>query len=148
MKNREKYRDEIVEAFEDFFNYGTNRAACSFMKKQVIPNYDLENSVKEEGTCGGVTCIDCAKMFAFWLEEEYIEPPKPKVDWYRVPIDTLVRVRDSEDEEWTLRYFKSISNIIPTHRFETWDDGRTSKTTDGLIKHWKYCELVEVDDYE
>lgn len=30
--------------------------------------------------------------------------------------------------------------------FEAWDDGRTSKTADGSIKPWKYCELVEEEE--
>lgn len=60
-----------------------------------------------------------------------------------VPIDTLVRVRNSKDENWTLQYFKCVSDTIRDHKFEAWDDGRTSKTTDGIIKHWRYCELAE-----
>lgn len=136
MKNREKYKSELMEAIKD-------SRLCAFMQ-----NYGVYRMFKPdwESFCVLMDCHFCPVALQLWLDEEYIEPPKPEVDWYRVPIDTLVRVRDSEDEEWTLRYFKSISNIIPTHRFETWDDGRTSKTTDGLIKHWKYCELVEVDD--
>lgn len=148
MKNREKFRDEILEAFEGLFNYGTDRRACMFTKKQVIPNYDLENSVKEEGTCGGVTCIDCAKMFAFWLDEEYVEPPKPEVDWSKVPVDTLVRIRDSTERAWNLMYFKGIDENDPEFSFMAWNNGATSKTARGSYTHWKYCELVEDEDEE
>lgn len=146
MKNREKFRDEILKAFEGLFNYGTDRRACMFMKKQVIPNYDLENSVKEEGTCGGVTCIDCAKMFAFWLDEEYVEPQKPEVDWSKVPVDTLVRVRDYENVDWYLRYFKGIDKSNPEEKYEAWSNGTTSKTSNDKYVHWKYCELEEDED--
>lgn len=136
MKNRDKFREAIVKCAR---TPKMKADVCEFIKLNVLPHFGKED-------CDDINDDWCPILFMLWLDEEYIEPPKPEVDWYRVPIDTLVRVRDSEDEEWTLRYFKSISNIIPTHRFETWDDGRTSKTTDGLIKHWKYCELVEVDD--
>lgn len=142
MKNREKFRDEILEAFEGFFNYETN-SACRFMKKQVIPNYDLENRVKE-GTCGGLTCIDCSKMFAFWLEEEYVEPQK--VDWSKVPVDTLVMVKDFEREEWVLRYFKGIDENCEESKYMTWIAGSTSKTAYGFTEYWNYCELVEDED--
>lgn len=144
MKNREKFRDEILEAFEGFFNYETN-SACRFMKKQVIPNYDLENRVKE-GTCGGLTCIDCSKMFAFWLDEEYEEPPKPEVDWSKVPVDTLVRVRNYENREWCLRYFKGFDNSNTEGKYEMWSNGMTSKTASGSSNIWRYCELVEDED--
>lgn len=143
MKNREKYRDEIMEAIKR--RRADNDNMCRFLRDNVIPRFASEADVERE-VCGNLECYTCANLFAFWLDEEYEEPPKPEVDWYHVPVDTLVRVRDSEDEDWTLQYFRSISNTMPNYRFEAWDNGRTSKTTDGIIKHWKYCELVEVED--
>lgn len=143
MKNREKYRDEIMEAIKG--RRADNDNMCRFLRDNVIPRFASEADVERE-VCGNLECYTCANLFAFWLDEEYEEPPKPEVDWYHVPVDTLVRVRDSEDEDWTLQYFRSISNTMPNYRFEAWDNGRTSKTTDGIIKHWKYCELVEVED--
>ena len=143
MKNREKYRDEIMEAIKR--RRADNDNMCRFLRDNVIPRFASEADVERE-VCGNLECYTCANLFAFWLDEEYEEPPKPEVDWYHVPVDTLVRVRDSEDEDWTLQYFRSISNTMPNYRFEAWDNGRTSKTTDGIIKHWKYCELVEGDE--
>lgn len=143
MKNREKYRDEIMEAIKS--RRADNDNMCRFLRDNVIPRFASEADVERE-VCGNLECYTCANLFAFWLDEEYEEPPKPEVDWYHVPVDTLVRVRDSEDEDWTLQYFRSISNTMPNYRFEAWDNGRTSKTTDGIIKHWKYCELVEDED--
>lgn len=142
MKNREMYKDKIMKALKDA--PVEDGAICDFMREAVFPT----QNVTGEEHCRKISCTDCSMVFAFWLDEEYVEPepPKPEVDWYHVPVDTLVRVRDSEDEEWMLQYFKSISDTIPTHRFEAWDDGRTSKTTDWIIKHWKYCELVEDED--
>ena len=143
MKNREKYRDEIFEALAELFNSGADGGSCGFMKKQVFPSYDLKKCAKK-GTCGGVTCTDCAKMFAFWLDEEYTEPPKPEVDWNKVPVDTLVKVRDSQSEDWKLGFFKGF---YPQNefKFETWTNGETSKTGYDY-EVWMYCELVEDED--
>lgn len=96
MKNREKFRDEIVEAIKE--DNDDNAKMCCFLKDNVIPRFISEEDM-ELSTCEGVDCHTCAKMFAFWLEEEYIEPPKPKVDWSKVPVDTLVHVRDDENDK-------------------------------------------------
>lgn len=143
MKNREKFRDEIVEAIKE--DNDENGKMCCFLKDNVIPRFISEEDV-ELSTCGGLDCHTCAKMFAFWLEEEYIEPPKPKVDWNKVPVDTLVRVRDREDQEWTLMYFKGIEGEGYINRFQTWVDGATSKTAYGEYENWPYCELVEDEE--
>lgn len=140
MKNREKYRDEILEALAELFKAEDNIRDCNFMKKHVIPNYDLKKRGKE-GTCIGLTCIDCSKMFAFWLDEEYEEPPKPEVDWSKVPVDTFVRVRDNKNDKWALRYFCERKK---NGGYMTFPNGRTSKTAKYYTKEiWKYCELVE-----
>lgn len=136
MKNREKYRDEILNSV---FR-GNGEKYCEFVKKNVLPNLtDCTNGECEELQACGL----CRDIFAFWLDEEYEES---EVDWSNVPVDTLVRVRDSEDEDWTLQYFKRVSDTIPTHKFEAWDDGRTSKTANNSYRLYKYCELVEDED--
>ena len=130
MKNKEKYKNELMNAIKD-------SRLCAFIQK-----YGVYRMFKPdwESFCGTMHCYFCPTVLQIWLDEEY---EMPEVDWNRIPIDTLVRVRNSEDEDWTLQYFKCISDIIPDHKFEVWDDGRTSQTTDGIIKHWKYCELAE-----
>ena len=138
MKNREKHREKIIKAIK-------SRETCEFMNDTVIPEF-IGSKTGSKCICEMGDCRACLIRFTLWLDEEYEEPPKTEVDWYHVPVDTLVRVRDSEDEDWTLQYFRSISNTMPNYRFEAWDNGRTSKTADGIIKHWKYCELVEVED--
>ncbi len=138
MKNREKYRDEILESLAELFKAEDNTKDCSFMKKHVISNYDLKKRGKE-GTCIGLTCIDCAKMFAFWLDEEYEEPP---TDWGNVPVDTLVRVRDDENGEWLLRYFCEWNGDMD-RKYSTFPNGRSSKTATYYIENWRFCELVE-----
>ena len=133
MTNREKYRDEILNSV---FR-GNGEAYCEFAKKNVLPNLtDCTNGECEELQACGL----CRDIFAFWLDEEYKEP---EVDWDNVPVDTLVRVRDYQDEEWVLRYFKGIDSEDPAHRFMAWDGGSTSKTAYGDYTNWIFCELVE-----
>lgn len=139
MKNREKYREEILNSV---FR-GNGEEYCEFVKKDVLPN--LMDCTK--GKCDGVySCLLCRSIFAFWLDEEYEEPPKPEVDWDNVPVDTLVRVQYDKSNKWLLRYFKQYKHgaVAP---YVTWVSGTTSATSGGLEEHWKYCELVEeVDD--
>lgn len=137
MKNREKYREQILE-----WAVAPGRDICDFKRKEVLAHFGKEG-------CDGISCPWCTIMLELWLDEECEEPPKPEVDWDSVPVDALVRVRDREDQEWTLMYFKGISNFDPGHKFATWCYGATSKTAcDGDYVRWKYCELVEDEDEE
>lgn len=132
MKNREKYRDEILNSV---FR-GNVEAYCEFAKKYVLPNLtDCTNGECEELH----SCLLCRVIFTFWLDEEY------EVDWSNVPVDTLVRVRDREDQEWRLQYFKGIDDSS-SDRFMVWECGATSVTAEGGYTNWKYCELVEDED--
>lgn len=142
MKNREKYRDEIMEAIKS--RREDNDNMCCFLRDNVIPRFVSEADV-ERNICGNLECYTCANCFAFWLDEEYEEPPKPEVDWSKVPVDTLVRVRDYKEEEWSLMYFKGIDNSS-LDRFMVWTAGATSVTAEGSYTNWKYCELVEDED--
>lgn len=134
MKNREKYRDEIIKSArtpEERLN------VCEFIRINVLPHFGAKD-------CCGVNCAWCKFLVDLWLDEEYEDP---EVDWDKVPVDTLVRVRDREEQEWTLMYFKGISDYDRAHRFMTWCDGATSKTASGGdYVRWKYCELVEDED--
>ena len=133
MKNREKYRDEILNSVFS----GNVEKYCEFAKKNVLPN--LTNCTNEE--CDELSsCMLCRTIFAFWLDEEYEEPPKPEVDWYHVPVDTLVRVRDRLNEDWKLAFFKGFYPLVE-FKFATWKNAETSKTGYDY-KLWKYCELV------
>lgn len=134
MKNREKYREKILE-----WAVAPGRDICDFKRKEVLAHFGKEG-------CDGISCPWCAIMLALWLDDEYIEPPKPAVDWSKVPVDTLVRVRDRDDEEWILKYFKGIDNEDPANRFMAWSDGATSKTAYGYYDKWTYCELVEDEE--
>ena len=143
MKNREKYRDEIMEAIKR--RRADNDNMCRFLRDNVIPRFASEADVERE-VCGNLEYYTCANLFAFWLDEEYIEPPKPEVDWDNVPVDTLVRVRNSASEKWNLMYFKEFRGDYHYNKYVTWVAGRTSKTAEGHLKNWQYCELVEDED--
>lgn len=140
MKNREKFRDEIIKAIK-------SRETCEFMNDTVIPEC-IGSKTDSKCICEMGDCRACLIRFTLWLDEEYEEPPKPEVDWENVPVDTLVRVRNTKENEWVMRYFKKFrTNWFP--QFETWADGKTSKTVDYFAtEHWKYCELVEEKDDE
>ena len=137
MKNREKYREEIIKAIK-------SRETCEFMIKTVNPVYSDGWECNDE-LCQMDECEACLKLFAFWLDEEYIEPPKPEVDWSKVPVDTLVRVRYDKSDNWLLRYF-SVYELGAVAPYVTWANGSTSVTSGGIEEHWKYCELVEDED--
>lgn len=134
MKNREKYKNELVDVIK---NYGN---ACEFMIKHDVS----QMFEKEMGSfCRETDCQSCTTALQLWLDEEYEEP---EVDWSKVPVDTLVRVREREDQEWILRYFKGINEDSLRHRYEAWESGATSKTAKGKYLCWNYCELVEDED--
>ena len=140
MKNREKYRDEIL-------NSVLSEGYCKFVKNNVLPNLtDCTNGKCEELNSCGL----CRAIFAFWLDEEYTEPTNPKVDWENVPVDTLVRVRNSEDDKWLLRYFhiycEDAVALKYDRKYKTFDRGATSKTCMYPDESWRYCELVEDED--
>lgn len=144
MKNREKFRSEIVEAIKE--DNANNEKMCCFVQDNVIPLFVSEEDM-EGSMCGGMSCHTCEKMFTFWLDEEYTEPPKPEVDWDNIPVDTLVRVRDNDNEEWVLQYFKGIDKKRKTLKYMAWSYGATSATAQGNSTHWQYCELVE-EEYD
>lgn len=145
MKNRDKFREEIVGTFKN--DDILNEKMCSFMRDNVIPKFISEEN-RGQCRCGTLSCAVCSKIFAFWLDEEYVEPPKPEVDWSKVPVDTLVRVRSSVNEVWRLMYFREFCEDYHYNKYSTWADGKTSKTADGAITDWEYCELVEDDNHE
>ena len=145
MKNREKFREEIIRSLSGENKDNFDCGICDFVQKHMLPYFgDIYNV---EYKCNAeFDCDICGMMFSFWLDEEYEEPPKPEVDWSKVPVDTLVRVRYWEDQDWILRYFKGINEDSLRHRYEAWESGATSKTAKGKYFCWTYCELVEDED--
>ena len=139
MKNREKYKNELIKAIKECGDL------CEFMKKHEVYRMigkDLESLCE-------IDCVACGTTLQLWLDEECEEP---EVDWSKVPVDTLVQVRDDENDKWTLRYFKGLSSTPsaypPEYGYEVWALGATSVTAEGDTEQWKYCELVEDKDEE
>lgn len=132
MKNREKYKNELIEVIKK------DGKMCEFVKKHEVFRMFGTDS---KSYCK-MTCVTCGTALKIWLDEEYEEP---EVDWSKVPVDTLVRVRDDKSDEWTLRYFKGIDDSS-TEKFMVWDSGATSVTAKGGYTNWMYCELAEGDE--
>ena len=136
MKNREKFREQILECA-----VVPGRDICDFKRKEVLPHFG-------KGGCACISCPWCSIMLNLWLDEEYEEPEEPEepeVDWEDVPVDTLVWVRYDKSDNWILRYFSAyeLGAVAP---YVTWANGSTSITSGGIEEHWKYCELVEDED--
>ena len=134
MKNREKYKNELIEVIKK------DGRLCEFVKKHEV----FRMFGKDSKSYCKMTCVTCGTALQLWLDEEYMEPPKPEVDWYHVPVDTLVRVRDSLDEDWKLAFFKGFYPLKEV-KFETWANAETSKTGH-VYETWMFCELVEEED--
>lgn len=134
MKNREKFREEILKCAVI-----QGRDLCDFKRKVVFSHFGKDD-------CTGISCAWCRMLTDLWLDEEYKEPKKPEVDWSKVPVDTLVRVKDDEEDTWALRYFCEWDGDTDM-KYRTFPHGTTSKTTTYCyIENWKYCELVEDED--
>lgn len=130
MKNREKYKNELMDVIKE------DGRLCGFVKKHGLFRMIGTNW---ENYCGAIDCHCCNTILDFFLDEEY------EVDWNKVPVDTLVRVRNDKNGEWLLRYFCEWSGDTD-HQYSTFPEGRTSKTATFYIENWRYCELVEVED--
>lgn len=131
MKNREKYKNELIEVIKK------DGKICEFVKKHEA----FRMFGKDSKSYCKMTCVTCGVALKLWLDEEYEETPKPEVDWDNVPVDTLVRVRDSLNEDWKLAFFKGFYPL-KEFKFETWTNAETSKTGH-VFEGWNYCELVE-----
>ena len=131
MKNREKYKNELMDVIK------MDGRICGFVKK-----HDVFRMIGTgwESFCE-MDCIACGTALQIWLDEEY------EVDWSKVPVDTLVRVRNDENGEWLLRYFCEWNEYTNTgHKYSTFPEGRTSKTATYYVENWRFCDLVEVED--
>lgn len=131
MKNREKYKNELMDVIK------MDGRICGFVKKHEVFRMI---GTGWESFCE-MDCIACGTALQIWLDEEY------EVDWNKVPVDTLVRVRNDENGEWLLRYFCEWNEYTNTgHKYSTFPEGRTSKTATYYVENWRFCDLVEVED--
>jgi hypothetical protein len=115
MTNREKYAEQILDIALAGGSVAVDKKGnicrcadvgcsnCIFVKTKTDDNRLCKKRIKE------------------WSEQEYVEPP---VDWHKVPVDTKILVRDSENEAWRKRHFAKFEN----GKIYTWNDGRSSFT--------------------
>ena len=132
MKNIEKYKNELIKVIKG------DGKLCEFVKKHEV--YRMFG--KDSKSYCKMTCVTCGTALKLWLDEEYEEP---KVNWYK-HVDTLVRVRNSLNEDWKLAFFKGFYPH-KEFKFETWKNAGTSKTGSDY-EVWMFCELVEDEEDE
>lgn len=127
MLNREKYAKEILDM------------ACS---GNSIAKVDGKITPCIGGCIGCDFYSDsdhsCRENVRGWANSEYIEPP---VDWSKVPVDTPILVRNSEEETWRKRYFAKYEN----ETVYAWDGGKTSWSAGSKLRifDWKFAKLAE-----
>lgn len=106
----------------------------------------VEGETGKVTSCNRIECTEC-KFYAHkdcdtpafaWADAEYIEH---EVDWSKVPVDTLILIKDSAKSNWVRRYFAKYEN----GKVHTWNDGATSYTTNETTS-WKYAKLAEVEE--
>nr|DAN99886.1 MAG TPA: hypothetical protein [Caudoviricetes sp.] len=90
MKNREKYKNELMDVIKN------DGRLCEFMKKHGVFRVLGRGN---ESDCAPLYCTSCGTVLQLWLDEEY---EMSEADWNKIPVDTLVGVRNSKDENWTL----------------------------------------------
>lgn len=75
---------------------------------------------------------------------ELIDSIPAYVDWSKIPVDTPIFVRNSENNPWEKRYFAEFVNggIYAFYR------GQTSWSTEGPSIRWDYAKLVDSDQFE
>lgn len=79
----------------------------------------------------------------YLTEEDLDAINSNKVDWHTIPVDTMIYVRDSEEDEWKPRHFAKYEDDM----IHTWVGGTTSFTTHGNhTSIWKYAKLVTFED--
>lgn len=130
MTNREKYAEQIIDMALDNHSVAVNR------KGEVVRC----SCIKCVECIGENQFISCREKIKEWAEQEYAEPT---VDWSKVPVDTKILVRDSEDEPWLKRHFARYES----NRVYAWKGGTTSHSSDGYndVIDWKYVKPAEED---
>lgn len=127
MKNREKYREEIL-------NYEGVSFCSDFIESKALKQLGIK--------CDEISCRQCRLICHMWLEEEYKEQ---EVDQSKVAVDTPILVRDSENGGWRKRHFAKYKN----GKVFTWGSGKTSWSDyDGCMYDWNYAKLADIKEKE
>ena len=140
MKNKEKYWDVIL----------------NIMMKSGVP-FAVDRSSGEVMPCEDITCSDCilchdkkyenkscAGSRVAWLNEEEDRLAK----FRNLPVDTLILVRDSEEDDWKPRHFSCVENDL----VYVFGNGTTSFTAKSCFAAYRldvpynFAKLVEEKD--
>lgn len=121
-----------------------------------IRSFGLHKTDYEIGSCLSLNCGDClfsnvnndddgncnARTIK-WLVSEYKDPAE-NVDWSKVPVDTPVLVRETQDDEWHNRYFAYFKD----GNVYTFANGVTSWSDQGsrAVTQWSYTKLANQED--
>lgn len=127
MKNKEKYRDEIIKAIKE------HEPCYSFIGSNILNSYGLSCNQVE-------SCHMCHLLCGIWLEEEYKEP---EVDWTEVEVDTPILVKDYNNAAWEKRHFAKYEN----GKVLAWNGGRTS-FSETTYCAWNIAKLAEEEENE
>lgn len=129
MTNREKFAEQILNIACMGFSIAVIEKTMMPVACTVIPCYEC----KFNGT------TPCERLRKQWCDSEYVEPP---IDWSKVPVDTPILVRNSENEPWRHRYFAKYEN----NRVYAWCGGATSWSAENnyaSTTDWGYGKLAE-----
>lgn len=111
MLNKEKYKDELEQILVN-----GNVLAIDKKHNKIISCCDCSR-------CKFSTDVGCTEKRREWLNSEYVDP---EVDWSKIPVDTPILVRDSEDEK------QSRDNAWHNLKDQKPEDGQEVLTLDGL----------------
>jgi hypothetical protein len=133
MTNREKYAEQILDIAVTGSSIAVDEKG-NFYKCSELECKNCIFSRDEQDDC----C--CGEKIKKWSEQEYVEPP---VDWSKVPVDTKILVRNSEDEEWKKRHFAKFED----GKIFAWTSGVTSFSSESSdsITWWMKVKLAEED---
>lgn len=96
MTNREKYEKEILDIVCEGSDVAVKNGVPCKCNKITCRECDFDNTAV------------CLNNRVKWFKAEYVEP----VDWSKVPVDTPIWVRDSENVCWVKRHFAGYQNGV------------------------------------
>ena len=130
MKNREKYKNELIKVCKS--GGFKSKELMKFFNDYVVPTYK----------CGNYAAINAEKvalLTSLWLDEECKEP---EVDWSKVKVDTPILV-SRDGNCWHHKYFAEYRDGT----VYAFNNGTTSWTSNEKTG-WSYAKLAEPQNTE
>jgi hypothetical protein len=136
MTNYEKYKDELLKHVIARADIG-----LEIHTNKLIDCSDLHCEKCKFNANGMFMCKNVREMEK-WLNSEYVEEEKEKVDWSKVPIGTMILV-SNDGVTWYRRYFAGIDTS--TDEDLAWSDDSMS-WVNCTTQSWKYAKLYKGDE--